>query len=230
MIRVWFWILLISNVAFFVAMQWGSHWFAAPVSSAIESELNPQKITVQRWSSAIMPVDSSNVENVEAASAVSAVSAIPTTLACMEWAEFSATELPKAQQRLSSLPLSTPISQRNIEYSSEYWVYLLPIKKAAKLEQKLAELKAAKVEDVRLVDTEGAWKGALSLGTFSSLQLAQAYADTLRKVSGIKVGEFRPARQTTVLVLNHLDGTTLAKLTQLQKEFPQSSLNTIPCP
>jgi hypothetical protein len=227
MIRVWFWILLISNVAFFVAMQWGSHWFAAPVSNAIESELNPQKITVQRWSSAVMPVDTSNVET---ASAVSAVSAIPTTLACMEWAEFSATELPKAQQSLSSLQLSVPISQRNIEYSSEYWVYLLPIKKAAKLEQKLAELKAAKVEDVRLVETEGVWKGALSLGTFSSLQLAQAYADTLRKISGIKVGELRPARQTTVLVLNHLDGATLAKLTQLQKEFPQSSLNTVPCP
>ena len=227
MIRVWFWILLISNVAFFAVMQWGGHWFAAPMPSAIEAELNPQKITLQRWSSAAMSVDASDVA---AMSAVSAVSTVSATLACMEWAEFSAVDLPKAQQSLATLQLSTPIAQRSIEYSSEYWVYLPPIKKVAKLEQKLAELKAAKVEDFRLIETEGSWKGALSLGTFSSLQVAQAYADTLRKVSGIKVGEYRPARQTTVLVLNHLDGATLAKLTQLQKEFPQSNLNAISCP
>lgn len=227
MIRVWFWILLVSNVAFFVAMQWGGHWFAPPVSGGVEVELNPQKITPQRWSSAVMPVDASDVAVV---SAVSAVSAVAPALACMEWAEFTATDLPKAQQGLAGLPVSTPVAQRTIEYSSEYWVYLPPIKKVAKLEQKLAELKAAKVDDFRLIEADGAWKGALSLGTFSSLQVAQAYADTLRKVSGIKVGEYRPAHQTTVLVLNHLDGATLAKLTQLQKEFPQSSLNSIPCP
>lgn len=227
MIRVWFWVLLMSNVVLFVAMQWGSHWFAPPVSVGVEVELNPQKITPHRWSSAVMPVDASDVMT---ASAVSAVSGVMPALACMEWAEFTAADLPKAQQGLGALQLSTPAATRNIEYSSEYWVYLPPINKVAKLEQKLAELKAARVDDFRLVEAEGPWKGALSLGTFSSLQVAQAYADTLRKVSGIKVGEFRPARQTTVLVLNHLNGATLAKLTQLQKEFPQSSLNTVPCP
>lgn len=224
MIRVWFWILLISNVAFFVAMQWGSHWFAAPVAGGAEVELNPQKIAPQRWSSAV------DASDVVAASAVSGVSGVPPTSACMEWAEFTAADLPRAQQGLGTLQLGTPATVRNIEYSSEYWVYLPPMNKVAKLEQKLAELKAARVDDFRLIEADGPWKGALSLGTFSSLQVAQAYADTLRKVPGIKVGEFRPARQATVLVLHHLDGATLAKLTQLQKEFPQSNLNAIPCP
>jgi hypothetical protein len=234
--KVVFWIMLVANLVFFAVMQWGSHWFAPPALEQAEPELNPQKITLQKLvrPTIVSAVAASSVvsSEVAATSAVnSAVSQVPPAphLACMEWAEFSAADLPQAQKSLEPLHLTPPPGQRTIQYRSQYWAYIPPPKNAAKLKQRLAELKSAGVSEYAVVQEAGAWQYAISLGTFDSQENAQAFASFLHKLPNIKVGEYRPARQTTALVFNGLDGATLAKLTELQKQFPTSTLNNLPC-
>lgn len=223
--KIWFWMLLVANGAFFGVMQWGAHWFAPPVAEQALPELNPQKIALQKL---LRPVSSGSAV---AASGVLAVAASQTPpvqpLVCMEWAAFSADTLPQAQSSVAQLHLTTPIGQRSIEYSSEYWVYIPPLKNAVKIKQKLAELTAAGLSGV--VEEAGQWQRAISLGTFPSKDSAQAFANQHRKVGNLKVGEYRPAYQTSVLLLNNLESASVAKLIELQKQFPDSQLNQISC-
>lgn len=227
------WIMLVANGVFFALMQWGTVLFAPPALEQAEPELHPQKIALQSELPARAPV--------LAASSIAAISAIPNTstvpatsavaptnhLACMEWGEFTADDITLAEKELNQLHV--PFSQRAIQHSSEYWVYIPPVKNKTKLNQKIAELKAAGIKDYAVVLAAGEWEQAISLGTFNSLQDAKAFAAKIRKVATIKVGEYQPAYQTTMLVLNGLDGATLAKLTELQKRHPQSSLNNLVC-
>lgn len=227
------WIMLVANGVFFALMQWGSVLFAPPALEQAEPELHPQKIALQSELPAPSPV--------LAASSIAAISAIPNTstvpatsavaptnhLACMEWGEFSADDITLAEKELNQLHV--PFSQRAIQHNSEYWVYIPPVKNKAKLNQKIAELKAAGIKDYAVVLAAGEWEQAISLGTFNSLQDAKAFAAKIRKIATIKVGEYQPAYQTTMLILNGLDGATLAKLTELQKRHPQSSLNNLVC-
>jgi hypothetical protein len=229
-----FWIMLVANLVFFAIMQWGSHWFAPPALEQAEPELNPQKIVLQKLLRPAVPTIAASevaTSSVLANSTVVATSAVTpvNTLACMEWAEFSAANLTFAQSAVAELHLTTPATQRKIEYSGEYWVYLPPLKNQAKVKQKLAELKKLGLTDFRVVEEIGQWERAISLGTFDSLDKAKAFSASLPKVVGLNIGEYRSPRQTTVLVLNALDGATLAKLTELQKRFPQSNLNNISC-
>lgn len=238
MIKVLLWIMLVANGVFFAVMQWGAVLFTAPVLEQAEPELNPQKIALQSELppplSAVPVMAASSIlstSEVIAASAITpAMSSVAATnhLACMEWGEFSADDLTLAQKELTELhPLFT---QRTIDYASEYWVYIPPPKNKAKLNQKIAELNAAGITDYAVVQDEGKWQHAIALGTFNSKPEAQKRAVTLRKIGAIKVGEYRPAYQTTMLILDGLNGATLAKLTELQKHYPQTSLNNLTCP
>lgn len=241
--KIVFWIMLVANLVFFAVMQWGSHWFAPPALEQAEAELNPQRIALQRpvaplsTPSAASSVPVSAVASAVApSSAVAPASATPKVdtaannrLACMEWAAFSSADLIQAQKELALLSLSTPATPRTINHSNTYWAYIPPLKVPAKLKQKLAELNAAGLKEYALVQEAGAWENAISLGIFNTQASAQNFVATLHKVAGVKVGEYRPAYQETALILNDLDGVTVAKLTELQKRFPQSNLNTLPC-
>lgn len=235
--KVLLWIMLVANVVFFAMMQWGTVLFAPPALEQAEPEFNPQKIALQSElpPPAHAPSHVLAASSVSTLSAVSNVSAVPVAsavaatnhLACMEWGEFTADDLALVEKELGQL--HAPFSPRAMQHASEYWVYIPPVKNKAKLNQKIAELKAAGISDYAVVLAAGEWEQAISLGTFNSQQDAKAFAATLRKITPVKVGEYHPAYQTTMLILNGLDGATLAKLTELQKHYPTSSLNNLVC-
>ncbi len=255
MLRLLFWILLAGNLLFFVVMYGGSYLFATTSQAPVGAELNPQKISLQGQvlsapvvaplsSVSMAPALASAVSVVAAASpvasavvsavasvvpAVSAVAPKRASLACMEWAGFSSQEVRKAKQALENLKLEIPVVQREVKHDSVYWVYIPPPKKLAKVAQKINELKAAHVTKYEILEEEGPRNGTFSFGTFSTLKEAKAAAVALKKVSGVRVGQYRPAYQTALLALDGLDGATLAQLTQLQKRFPASSLNSVAC-
>ncbi|MDD2775076.1 MAG: SPOR domain-containing protein [Gallionella sp.] len=237
MIKVLLWIMLVANVVFFAVMQWGAVLFTTPELEQAEPELNPQKIALQSElpppvsTSSVMTASgiSSTAEVIAASAITPAMSSVSTTnhLACMEWGEFSADDLTLAQKELAEL--HPAFTLRTIQYGSEYWVYIPPTKNKNKLSQRVAELDAAGITDYAVVSAAGEWEHAISLGTFNSKQEAQKFAASIRKISPLKIGEYRPAYQTTMLRLNDLDGATLAKLTELQKHYPKTSLNNLDC-
>lgn len=231
MVRVLFWILLIGNLALFATLYLGNSLFATtPVNKPLP-ELNPQKISLQRGTDSTELLASATASAVSAVSSVEAASAPAVTprLACMEWAEFSPDELQRLQDALLPLKLPKPAETRVIEHAAEYWVYLPAPKSVAKLERRLAELKAAKVDSYQFMEEEGPYKGYFSLGRYPTQQEAKAAAAALKKVAGVRVGQLRAAYRATALRLSDLDGVAVAGLTGLQKQFPRSNLAVVAC-
>ncbi|MGZ8257184.1 MAG: SPOR domain-containing protein, partial [Gallionella sp.] len=170
--------LLFANLAVFAAFQWGGALFqddskiqAAPllhpeIMSIVSAPLNPV---------AIAPVNATlNTAN----------------LVCMEWSDFSGSDLVRATEALSPLKLGNKLSTRPIEYASGFWVYLAPLKDKTAVANKIEQLKARGVTEYFVVQEAGAWLHAISLGVFKSEEAANHYLASLKEqgVNSAKVG------------------------------------------
>ena len=150
---------------------------------------------------------------------------------CMEWSDFSGTDLKRANEALAGLQLGEKLSQRPIEYNIGYWVYIPPLKNRASINQKIEQLKARGVEEYFVVQEAGEWQHAISLGVFKSEDAAQKFLESLaaKEVRSAKIGERASKLKATVFVFNAIDAQTADKLAGLQKDFPASELKKVAC-
>lgn len=223
MMKIGFAIFLLFNLLFFAVMRGnffsdGTAVMAQPAfnETKIRSLPEPVKPPVAVVASAPENI-SPDVEN--------------SASVCMEWSDFSGADLKRANEALATLKLGGKLSQRPIEYNIGYWVYIPPLKDKAGINQKIAQLKARGVEEYFVVQEEGEWKHAISLGIFKSEDAAQKFLESLaeKEVRSAKIGERASKLKATIFVLNDLDKQTAAKLTELQKDFPASELKKIVC-
>ena len=224
------WILLLGNVIFFAAMQWGGLQASDEQAAQAQPPLHEEKISVlgapQGKPVAALP-----------ASAPAPVEA-PATLAakpdvsCMEWGEFSGADLARATAALSTLQLGDKLSQRQVEYAIGYWVYIPPPKDKAAVNQKIAQLKARGIDEYFVVPDAGPWQNAISLGVFKTREAAQHFLDELQRTKDVRsaqIGERASKLKVTLFVLNGLDANTVADLARIQKDFAGSDLKDISC-
>lgn len=150
---------------------------------------------------------------------------------CLEWGEFSGTDLKRATQILSALQLGEKSSQRQIEYDKGYWVYIPPLKSRAAVNQKIAQLKKRRVNEYFIVWDKGSLQYAISLGVFKTRQGALNYLHELRAkdVRSAQVGERASRLKTTLFTLTEVDSSAAAKLAATQKDFPGIMLKNIDC-
>jgi hypothetical protein len=155
----------------------------------------------------------------------------PGTSICLEWGEFSGSDLTRATAELSAMQLADKVSRRQIERDIGYWVYIPPLKNRAAVNRKLAELKAAGVKEYFVVQTPGHWLNAISLGVFKTRDAAENFLRVVHAegVRTAKVGERASKLITTVFMLNRVDAGTETKLKAIQKDFAGSELNRVPC-
>ena len=174
--------------------------------------------------------DPAKVASIPDRPAATAASSSDTT-ACLEWGEFSGTDLARANAALSAMQLTGKLSQRQVNRDRGYWVYFPPLRDKAAVNRKVAEIKALGITDYFVVQGAGRWQNAISLGVFKTKEAAQNYLNYLRKkgVHTAKVGERVSNFKETIFMLNGLDPGTVVKLTELQKDFPGSDLNVVPC-
>ena len=228
------WILLLGNVIFFAVMQWGGLLAADEQAAQAQPPLHEEKISVlsapQGKPVAVLPAS--------APAPVPAPVEEPATLtakpdvSCMEWGEFSGTDLARATAALSTLQLGDKLSQRQVEYAIGYWVYISPMKDKAAVNQKIAQLKARGIDEYFVVPDAGPWLNAISLGVFKTREAAQHFLDELRRTKGVRsahIGERASKLKVTLFVLNGLDAKTGAELAKIQKDFAGSDLKDIPC-
>ncbi len=217
-----FWILLVLNALLFAVMQWGGDWFGESAVLA-QAPLNETKIRLLNESPKL----------VAASAPVSAVLTVDSNAAplCMEWNDFSGTDLKRANDALAALQLGSKLSQRPIEYNIGYWVYIPPIKDKAGINQKIAQLKARGIEEYFVVSEAGEWQHAISLGVFKTADAAQKFLESLtaKEIRSAKMGERASKLKATVFVFNGLDTATAEKLNNLQKDFPASELKKTAC-
>jgi hypothetical protein len=155
----------------------------------------------------------------------------PSKLICLEWGDFSGADLSRAKTVLSDLHLGNKIGQRQIEYDIGYWVYIPPLKNMLAVNRKITELKALGINEYFVVQTEGHWQNAISLGVFKTREAAHNYLHVLnaKGVRTARVGERASKLKTTVFTLNRVDPSTEENLKAIQKDFVGSELSNVPC-
>lgn len=165
------------------------------------------------------------------AAPVIAKAEVPAKLLCMEWGEFSGTDLSRADIALATMKLGDRLKSRTVEYTSGYWVYIAPMKTHEQIKQKAALLKKLAIEDYFVVQETGPWKNAISLGVFKSAEAAKKYLLKLHKrgLTSAKMGARAVKLKFTVFVLNRLDSAASSQLAVLHKDFPDSEIRQIPC-
>ncbi len=239
-------LLLLANLALFAWMRWGA---ALTVdANAVQPALNAEKVRLLDMQPAVsspaaaalvtktavsMPASEPSAVAVLAVSAPVAATPVapPKEAGCAEWGEFSGTDLARAQQALSELKLGDRLTQRNVEHSHGYWVYIPPLRNHAEVERKIAQLKERGVKDYFVAQEEGKWSHAISLGVFKTEEAAQRHLVSLRAkgVRSAKVGERMSKLKFVVFVLKGLDAGSMAKVEALQKGFPGSELTVSAC-
>lgn len=221
--RALFLVLLLANVALYAWSRYGVPQNAAP--APISRQIAPDKVKVV--APANLPPPAAAVTKPPAAAPSAAATS---TSSCLEWGSFSVADAPRAEQALEPLGLGTRLAQRRSEEPAAWWVFIPPQANRQQALRKAAELKQLGVEDYFVVQEEGAYRWALSLGVFRSEDAAQARLAALRGqgVRSARVG----ARETVVpkvwLQVTGVDAALQARLKEIARQVDGSELKDCP--
>ncbi|HUJ85626.1 MAG TPA: SPOR domain-containing protein [Burkholderiales bacterium] len=166
--RTIFLLLLLANLAFFA---W-AHYLAQPDAGSdaqpLARQIDPQKLPI------VSPAPAR-------ASAVAAAPAAVAAADCVEWGSFTLTDLPAARKLLEPLALGARLSEQQVEETANWWVYIPPQGDRQGAQRKGAELKALGIDDFFVLQDEGSFQWAISLGVFRSEAAAQARLAALKE-------------------------------------------------
>jgi hypothetical protein len=224
-----FWLLLLLCLAFLAYMQWGGGVAGDGENLQAQPEINADKIRLLRESAP--PVAQSAVAVAASAAPAIVQSAVATAPVCMEWGEFEGDNLRRATAALALLQLGNSLSTVEVEHTIGYWVYMPPLKNKAEVDAKIAQLKELGVNDFFVIQDEGRWHNAISLGLFKTREAAQKFLQSVvgKGVKAAKVGARAGKLASTIFVLKDPDAAVTAKMAALQKDFPDSELKAAVC-
>ena len=149
---------------------------------------------------------------------------------CLEWGPFNDGDKARAQGELEPSGLGRLLTQKRVETSTAFWVYLPRSTNKANIDRRVAELKAAGIRDVAIVDT-GAQRYTISLGVFRTEEAARALLAELA-AQGIKDAQAGPRQQTivqTLLVIRDPGAPVVARVRNLQSGYPGTDIKIGAC-
>jgi hypothetical protein len=224
--RLVFLLLVAANLAL---LAWFQHF--SPADSVADPEparrqVNPEKIRVLRDREPPSPAAAAAAAPAAPQSAA-APAAAP---ACSEWGGFAVAEAPKAEQALAPLALGARLSQRRSEETAGWWVFIPPQGNRAAAMKKAAELKALGVDDYFVIQEDGNWRWAVSLGIFSSEDSARSRLEALRAkgVRSAQTGERDTAVAKVWFQVRGADAALLARLRETAQGFPGTEIRACP--
>ena len=214
--RTFFLLLVLGNVAFFAWSRYIAPADASADPLPLERQIEPDKLKV------IAPSELPPVS----ARPASAPGTAPLALKCLEWGSFTLADAPQAEKALEPLALGARLAQRRTEEAAGWWVFIAPQGSRPGALRKAGELKALAVDDYFIVQDEGPYRWALSLGVFRSEEAAQARLAALRSL-GVRSAQIG-ARETTVpkvwLQVKGVDGALHARLKDAARAIEGSEL------
>ena len=147
------------------------------------------------------------------------VAALPDV--CVEWGPLSEAERVRALADLEPLALGRLLTQRKVDSSTAYWVYVPPLANKAAAETRAAVLRAAGVKDLFVVDS-GRDRFAISLGNFRTEEAANAYLAELaaKNVTTARVDARQQAVVSTMLVIRDPREPVMARLREVVPNYP----------
>lgn len=213
--RTIFLLLLLANMAFFAWARYLAQPDAGSDPQPLARQIDPQKL----------PIVSPAAAGTSAAAAPGAP-ASPAAAACLEWGSFTPTDLPAARKLLEPLALGARLSERQIEETGNWWVYIPAQGGRQGAQRKGAELKALGVNDFFVVQDAGGYQWSISLGVFRSEAAAQARLTELKAkgVESAQVGARVSQVPKVWLRVREIDPALRARLLEVARAIDGSEL------
>ena len=149
---------------------------------------------------------------------------------CLEWGPFSDSEKTRALAELEPSGLGRLLTQKRVENSTAFWVFLPRSSNKAVIDKRVANLRAAGVRDVAVVDT-GPQRYTISLGVFRTEEAARALVAELAR-QGITDAQAGSRQQTivqTLLVIRDPEAAVVARVGALQPAHPGTDIRIGAC-
>lgn len=149
---------------------------------------------------------------------------------CVEWGPFTDGERNHALAELEPLALGRLLTQKRVETSNLFWVFIAPLANKADADRRANDLRNRGVKDAFAVDG-GPQRFAVSLGVFRTEDAAKAHLAEVARlgISGARAGPRQQAVALTTLVIRDPPATVVAKLRDLAAAVPNAELKTGAC-
>ena len=223
--RTVFLILLLANLGFFAWWRYGGPSDAAD-AAPLGRQIEPEKLKV------VAPKDLPPPSPPKAVAAIKAEPPPPppAALKCLEWGSFTLADAPGAEKALGPLELGERLAQRRTEETAGWWVYMPPQGSRQAAIRKAAELKKLGIEEYFIVQEDGAYRWALSLGVFRTEDAAQARLSALRArgVRTARVGQRDTVVPKVWLRVANVDPALERQLADIAPQMEGSELRTCP--
>ena len=144
---------------------------------------------------------------------------------CLEWGPFNDSERTRALAELEPAGLGRLLTQKRVENATAYWVFVSRTANRAAADKRVAELKAAGIKDLFVVDS-GPQRLTISLGVFRTEEAATAHVAELGKlgVADAKAGPRQQVVVQTQLVVRDPEAAVVARVKALQLNYPGSEI------
>lgn len=149
---------------------------------------------------------------------------------CLEWGPFNDGEKARVLAELEPSGLGRLLTQKRVEIGTAFWVYLPRSTNRAVIDKRVADLKAAGVTDVAVVDA-GPQRYTISLGVFRTEEAARALVADLAR-QGIGDAQAGPRQQTvvqTLLVIRDPEAPVVSRVRALQPAYPGTDIKVGAC-
>jgi hypothetical protein len=189
------------------------------------------RLSMQVEPARIKPMTAQEVAALAPAKAAQATPA-PAASVCADWGPFAEADRERAELDLAPLALGRLLSTKPVAGdASTYWVNLGAMPTRAAAERRAAELRAQAISDLSVVDYPRG-QFTVSLGVFRTEASASARAATLvaRGVVGAQVEPRGAAGAQTTLVVRDARENVVARLRELQAQYPGTEVKVAPCP
>ena len=217
MARLFFFLLLIANVAF------GAHIYFSETrpKPAAPREVNAGTLRI------VAVTDAAKAQ--QDALAARKLAANLSGSACVDFG-VKPVDGARAEASFAAMNLGSRVTSRSTEEFSRFAVTLPPQKDRRAAETLVASLKRAGVKDVSVLTDN-----TVSLGLFSSEDAAQKVVADLKSkaqalVKDVLVTPRSPQIKETLFTVREPDTNLVARLTLMQREFEGSNLRAVACP
>ena len=139
---------------------------------------------------------------------------------CLEFGPLTESDRTRALADLESLALGKLLTQKRVETTTAFWVYLPPTSRA-EADRRVADLRARGLDDVAVVDASPQ-RNAISLGLFQTEEAANNRLAEAQKlgVTNARVGPRQQVIANTMLVIRDPQAQVVAKLRDLMSAYP----------
>lgn len=147
--------------------------------------------------------------------------------ACVEFSGIPANDAQRAREAFNTLQLGTRLQERRVEEITRHWVFIPPPSDRRAAETRMAELRKQGVQDLSIRPDN-----AISLGVFSSEEAARRFLTSMQAkgVRGAEQGPFNRELRELVMLVRDPDTELVARLTVMQRDYPNAQLRAVPCP